>query len=46
MINKILPDVQEYAKEDEAYAYDSVEDAVKRIKELEKELADVKAKQG
>ena len=43
VINKILPDVQEYAKEDEAYAYDSVEDAVKRIKELEKELADVKA---
>ena len=39
VINKILPDVQEYAKEDEAYAYDSVEDAVKRIKEL----ADVKA---
>ena len=31
VINKVLPDVKEYADEDEAYAYDSVEDAVKRI---------------
>ena len=43
VINKVLPDVKEYADEDEAYAYDSVEDAVKRIKELEQQLADAKA---
>lgn len=44
VINKILPDVTEYAKEDEAYAYATVEDAVKQIKKLEKQLADAKAK--
>lgn len=44
VINKILPDVREYAKEDEAYSFDSMEDAVKRIKELEKEVADEKSK--
>lgn len=43
VVNKILPDVKEYAKEDEAYTYDSVEDAVKRIKELENEVAELKS---
>jgi flagellar motility protein MotE (MotC chaperone) len=42
VVNQILPDVTDYAEEDEAYAYDSVDDAVQRIKELEQELADAK----
>ncbi len=42
VINKILPEVTDYAEEDSAYSYDTVEDAIKRIKELEKELADAK----
>ncbi len=45
VVSKILPDVKEYAKEDEAYTFDSMEDAVKRIKELEKENADLKSQQ-
>ena len=36
VVNKILPDVKEYSKEDQAYAYDSVEDAVKQIKKTGK----------
>ena len=41
-VNKILPDdaVEEVSTEDSAYAYDTMADAVERIKELEKELAD------
>lgn len=45
VVNKVLPDVAGYAEEDEAYNYNSVEDAVKRIKQLEKELADAKSAQ-
>ncbi len=40
---EILPETNTYADEDSAYAYLTVEDAVERIKELEQELADVKA---
>ncbi len=40
---EILPETEEYAEEDSAYAYATVEAAVARIKELEQELADVKA---
>ncbi len=43
VISKVLPEVKEYNEEDKAYAYNSVEDAVKRIKELEKELAAAKS---
>lgn len=43
IINKVLPDAGKYAEEDEAYSYASVEDAVKRIKELEAELAEAKS---
>ena len=41
-VNKILPDdaVEQVSTEDSAYAYDTMADAVERIKELEKELAD------
>ena len=42
VVNKILPEVEDYAEADEAYAYDSIEDAVERIKELERLLADAK----
>jgi flagellar motility protein MotE (MotC chaperone) len=42
VVNKILPESEDYAQVDEAYAYDSVEDAVERIKELEQQLADAK----
>ena len=40
-VNKILPDdaVEQVSTEDSAYAYDTMADAVERIKELEKELA-------
>ncbi len=43
VLNQILPETEEYADEDSAYAYATVEEAVARIKELEQELADVKA---
>ena len=41
-MNKILPDsaTEEVSTEDDAYGYTSIDDAVARIKELEKELAD------
>lgn len=42
-VNKILPETEEYAQEDAAYQFDSVEDAVVRIKELEAELEAAKA---
>ena len=38
VLNKILPASEEYAKEDSKYNYDTVADAVARIKELEAEL--------
>ncbi|MCR4998828.1 MAG: hypothetical protein K6A05_03205 [Lachnospiraceae bacterium] len=46
VINKILPEVQEYAQEDAAYDYATVDDAVKRIKELEAQLAAVQEQSG
>lgn len=46
VINKILPEVDEYAKEDKQYNFSSVDEAVKRIKELEAELAAAKAAGG
>ena len=46
VINKILPEVEEYAKEDAQYNFASVEEAVKRIKELESELNAAKAAGG
>ncbi|MCR4611479.1 MAG: hypothetical protein K5644_06245 [Lachnospiraceae bacterium] len=46
VVNKILPEVEEYAKEDAQYSFASVEDAVKRIKELEAELAAAKSSGG
>ena len=42
VVNKVLPEIQDYAESDAAYTYDSVEDAVARIKELEQLLADAK----
>ena len=39
-VNMILPEVEEYAEEDAAYQFDSVDAAVARIKELEAQLAD------
>lgn len=41
-MNKILPDsaTEEVSTEDDAYGYTSIDDAIARIKELEKELAD------
>ena len=42
-VNMILPEVEEYAEEDAAYQFDSVEDAVVRIKELEAQLEEAKA---
>ena len=43
-VNKILPDsaTEEVSTEDDAYGYTSIDDAVARIKELEKELADAR----
>lgn len=46
VINKILPEVDEYAKEDKQYNFSSVDEAVKRIKELEAELAAAKSAGG
>ncbi len=46
LINKILPEVTEYAKEDAQYNFESVDDAVKRIKELEAELEAAKSAGG
>lgn len=42
VLNKILPETEDYAEEDEAYKFNSVDDAVARIKELEAEIADLK----
>ncbi len=44
-VNKILPEVEGEAKDD-PYAYDSVEDAVARIKELEKQVEKLKKSSG
>ena len=47
VVNKILPEVEEeYAKEDSQYTFATVDDAVKRIKELEAELAAAKSAGG
>ena len=47
VINKILPEVsEEYAKEDAQYSFATVDDAVKRIKELEAQLAAAKSAGG
>jgi flagellar motility protein MotE (MotC chaperone) len=46
IINKILPEAQEYAQEDAAYDYKTVDEAVRRIKELEAELAAVREQSG
>ncbi len=46
VINKILPETEEYAQEDAAYSYASMDDAVARIKELEKELEEAKSANG
>ncbi len=48
VVNKILPEVKEdkYAKEDAQYTFATVDDAVKRIKELEAELAAAKSSGG
>jgi len=43
VINKILPEVEEYAEEDAAYSFDTMEDAVARIKELEAQLAEAQS---
>lgn len=40
VINKILPEVDEVLIEDTQYQYDSLDDAVERIKELELQLTD------
>lgn len=42
-VNMILPEVEEYAEEDAAYQFESVDAAVVRIKELEAQLADAQA---
>ncbi len=42
-VNMILPEVEEYAEEDAAYQFDSVDAAVVRIKELEAQLAEAQA---
>lgn len=46
VVNKILPKSKEYAKEDSQYSYKTTGDAIKRIKELEKELKEAKKKTG
>ena len=45
-VNKILPESTEYAEEDSAYHYDTMEDAVAEIKRLEKQLKKAKAAKG
>jgi flagellar motility protein MotE (MotC chaperone) len=40
VVNKILPSTQEYAEEDSAYQFATMDEAVNRIKELEQQLAD------
>ncbi len=42
-VNMILPEVEEYAEEDAAYQFESMDAAVARIKELEAQLADAQA---
>lgn len=42
-VNKVLPEVEEYAEEDAAYQFESVDEAVVRIKELEAQLAEAQA---
>ncbi|MBQ1547395.1 MAG: hypothetical protein IIZ61_03290 [Lachnospiraceae bacterium] len=39
VLNKILPETEEYAEEDEAYKFETTDDAVARIKELEGQIA-------
>ncbi len=47
VVNKILPEVsEEYATEDAQYSFATVDDAVKRIKELEAQLAAAKSAGG
>lgn len=43
VINQILPETEEYAEEDSAYQFDTVDEAVSRIKELEQQLADAQS---
>lgn len=45
-VNKILPDVEEYPEQDSAYQFSSMDDAVKRIKELEAQLKEAQDKAG
>ena len=45
-VNMILPTVEEYAIEDEAYRFDTIDEAVDRIKELEAELAEARQQTG
>lgn len=44
ILNKILPEVEEYEEETDPYGYKSIAEAVDRIKYLEKELAKAKKK--
>lgn len=46
VVNKILPEVKDYAKEDAQYNFASMDDAVKRVKELEQQLAAAKSAGG
>ena len=43
VINKVLPETEEYAEEDSAYQFNTVDEAVARIKELEQQLADAQS---
>ncbi|SEI42554.1 hypothetical protein SAMN02910453_0284 [Lachnospiraceae bacterium A10] len=43
VINQILPESEEYAEEDSAYQFSTVDEAVARIKELEQQLADAQS---
>ena len=45
-VNKILPNVEEYPEQDSAYQFSSMDDAVKRIKELEAQLKEAQDKAG
>ena len=42
-LNMILPETEEYAQEDAAYQFESVDEAVVRIKELESQLAEAQS---
>lgn len=43
VLNKILPDVETYSDEDDQYNFATMDDAVKRIKELEQQLKDAQS---